>query len=80
MGRDRLVLVNLGRDLELNPAPEPLLAPLDGNSWEILWSSEDPRYEGAGIVPLPSNASWLLSGESALVLKSKDLAGRESQT
>src|SRR5262249_19239688 len=26
-GQDRLLLVNLGRDLKLEPAPEPLLAP-----------------------------------------------------
>ena len=43
---DRLVIVNLGVDLRLNPAPEPLLAPPDGATWQILWSSEDPRYGG----------------------------------
>ena len=29
-GDDRLLLVNLGRDLHLDPAPEPLLAPPEG--------------------------------------------------
>lgn len=29
---DRLLLVNLGRDFEYNPAPEPLLAPVKGGS------------------------------------------------
>jgi maltooligosyltrehalose trehalohydrolase len=42
---DRLLLVNLGRELRLRPAPEPLLAPPEGTHWEILWSSDNPRYE-----------------------------------
>ena len=45
---DRLLIVNLGRDLLLGPAPEPLLAPMDGQAWRLLWSSEAPRYGGAG--------------------------------
>jgi len=32
--QDRLLLVNLGRDLDLNPAPEPLLAPPRGGELE----------------------------------------------
>ena len=47
-GDDRLVLVNLGADLRLTPCPEPLLAPPEGRRWELLWSSEDPRYGGSG--------------------------------
>jgi maltooligosyltrehalose trehalohydrolase len=31
---DRLLLVNLGRDLEFNPAPEPLLAPPASRVWD----------------------------------------------
>ena len=30
------------------PAPEPLLAPPAGRAWQLLWSSEDPRYGGDG--------------------------------
>ena len=33
---DRLLIVNLGADLTLRPAPEPLLAPTDGPAWDIL--------------------------------------------
>jgi maltooligosyltrehalose trehalohydrolase len=50
-GDDRLVLVNLGADLRLSPCPEPLLAPPDARRWALLWSSEDPRYGGAGTPP-----------------------------
>jgi maltooligosyltrehalose trehalohydrolase len=45
-GDDRLLLVNVGRDLHLDPAPKPLLVPPDGRRWEVRWSSEDPRYGG----------------------------------
>ena len=44
---DRLLLVNLGRDLILVPAPEPLLAPPECMRWEVQWSSEDPRPTAA---------------------------------
>ena len=47
-GNDRLLLVNLGLDLRLDPAPEPLLAPPEECVWELLWSSEDPAYGGTG--------------------------------
>ncbi len=50
-GQDRLLLVNLGRDLHLAPASEPLLAPPAGQRWLLRWSSEDPRYGGCGTAP-----------------------------
>lgn len=70
-GDDRLLLVNLGRDLMLQPAPEPLLAPPENATWILLWDSEDPRYGGTGTVPWPTEGSWYLMGESAVVLSSQ---------
>jgi maltooligosyltrehalose trehalohydrolase len=67
-GDDRLVLVNLGRDLHLDPAPEPLLAPPEGRAWELLWSSEDPRYGGCDTAPVESEENWRIPGEAAVVL------------
>ncbi|GAB6061258.1 DUF3459 domain-containing protein [Desulfonatronum parangueonense] len=67
-GDDRLLLVNLGRDLVLLPAPEPLLAPPERGSWAQLWSSEDPRYGGVGSLPFTSQEVWHLLGESVLLL------------
>jgi maltooligosyltrehalose trehalohydrolase len=66
---DRLLVVNLGVQLELTVLPEPLLAPPHGFEWSILWSSEDPLYGGGGTpdVLLPTGA-WRLPAESALVL------------
>jgi maltooligosyltrehalose trehalohydrolase len=63
---DRLLLVNLGIDLNLTPAPEPLLAPPEGMEWRVLWSSEDPRYGGTGVPPLDTEGNWLLPGCSAI--------------
>jgi maltooligosyltrehalose trehalohydrolase len=68
-GDDRLMVVNLGRDLPMDPAPEPLLAPPQDSAWVILWSSEDPRYGGGGMVPLEDEENWHLPGHAALVLR-----------
>jgi maltooligosyltrehalose trehalohydrolase len=66
---DRLLVVNLGSDLHLDPAPEPLLAPPEGMDWTILWSSEDPRYGGDGVTPLEDADNWHLPGHTATVLR-----------
>ena len=67
-GGDRLLLVNLGGDLHLDPAPEPLLAPPDGNGWTILWSSEEYDYGGSGTPALESEENWRIPGEAAVAL------------
>jgi maltooligosyltrehalose trehalohydrolase len=64
-----MLVVNLGRDLHLNPAPEPLLAPPAGQGWQTQWSSEDPRYGGGGTPPLEDDANWHLPGRAAVVLR-----------
>lgn len=65
---DRLMLVNLGADLHLDPAPEPLLAPPAGKRWEILWSSEDPSYGGKGTPAPDTDDNWHIPGEATVVL------------
>jgi maltooligosyltrehalose trehalohydrolase len=67
-GDDRLLLINLGRDLTLSPLPEPLLAPPISARWRILWSSEHPRYGGGGIPPFDDNEKFHVPGHSALLL------------
>ena len=67
-GADRLLIVNLGRDLLLGPAPEPLLAPIEGQAWRLLWSSEAPVYGGSGGPAQDAVGDWLISGQSAIVL------------
>ena len=67
---DRLVLVNLGRDLDLDAAPEPLLAPPGGSRWSVEWSSEAREYDGAGTPPIEDEArGWHLPGHAAIVLR-----------
>lgn len=67
-GDDRLLLVNLGRDLHAQPAAEPLLVPPEGTEWRLLWSSDDPRYGGLGTRPLEAQG-WYFPGHAAWVLK-----------
>ncbi|WP_244592851.1 malto-oligosyltrehalose trehalohydrolase [Azospirillum palustre] len=68
-GDDRLLLLNLGRDLTLTVMAEPLLAPpLDG-AWTVLWSSEEPAYGGCGTAAVEQpDGAWRLPGHAALVL------------
>jgi maltooligosyltrehalose trehalohydrolase len=63
------LLVNLGMDLSLDPAPEPLLAPPEGRQWVLLWSSEDPRYAGSGTLPPDTDDGWQLPGHAAVVMR-----------
>ena len=67
-GRDRLLLVNFGADLQLDRIPEPLLAPSEGLQWSILWSSEHPDYGGAGTVHPEGAEGWRIAGHAALLL------------
>jgi maltooligosyltrehalose trehalohydrolase len=68
-GDDRLLIVNLERDFELKPAPEPLLAPPEGALWEMLWSSDDPAYGGSGVLAFDGIQNVRISGQAALALK-----------
>jgi maltooligosyltrehalose trehalohydrolase len=69
-GDDRLLFVNLGRDLTWTPITEPLLVPPLGRAWNVLWSSEDPRYGGLGTPPLDPER-WFIPGHAALVLSAQ---------
>ena len=67
-GGDRLLVVNFGADLHLDPAPEPLLAPPAGCTWQTLWTSECPKYGGCGSPELDTEENWLMPGHAAVVL------------
>jgi maltooligosyltrehalose trehalohydrolase len=68
-GMDRLLLANLGADLERGPMPEPLLAPPVGHHWDVGWSSEDAKYNAAGTPALHLDEAWLIAGQAAFVLE-----------
>lgn len=71
---DRLLVVNLGRDLALRPAPEPLLAPPDGKRWAVAWSSESARYGGAGTPPLDTDEEgWRLLAHATVLLRGESI-------
>ena len=60
---ERLLIVNLGRDLHLDPAPEPLLAPPPGfGRWKTLWCSE-------AMSEPDSEVNWRIAGEAAVLLE-----------
>ncbi len=67
-GDDRLLVVNLGRDMSFVPAPEPLLAPPAGQLWRTRWCSEHPNYEGQGATDPEIQGRWQLPGETAWLL------------
>lgn len=65
---DRLILVNLGRDLRLTPVPEPLLAPPKTGRWEMVWSSDDPKYGGIARPPVKYKNIWNIPGHCTVVM------------
>jgi maltooligosyltrehalose trehalohydrolase len=65
---DRLLVVNLGADLDLSSVAEPLVAPPDRNGWRVLWSSEDPRYGGGGTATADDARGLRVAGHAALLL------------
>jgi maltooligosyltrehalose trehalohydrolase len=67
---DYLLIVNLGCDLDLTPAPEPLIAAPGPGGWSLIWSSESIAYGGNGTPPLNSESQWRIPGEAAVLMKS----------
>jgi maltooligosyltrehalose trehalohydrolase len=66
----RVLLLNLGRDLQFGVIAEPLLAPAPGQRWHLAWSSEHPKYDGAGRVAFDPDSDWVLPSDCALLLAS----------
>lgn len=71
-GDDRLLIVNYGHDLKPSCLAEPLIAPPAGRTWELMWSSEDQKYGGSGIVPFELADGLYILGHSACVLAARD--------
>jgi maltooligosyltrehalose trehalohydrolase len=74
---DRLLIVNLGRDTNYNPAPEPLLAPPENKRWGLVFSTESPKYGGWGTAPVETDENWCIPGGAAVVFAPRDLTGEE---
>ena len=69
---DKILVVNLGTQLHLNPSPVPLLGPPDRRQWRVQWSTEDPRYGGNGTPALDSELNWVIPGAAAVLLEAVD--------
>lgn len=67
-GDDRLVIVNLGCDLNLASIAEPLIAPPAGKQWSLIWTSDDVRYGGTGTTAPQHEGGWHIPGEATIVL------------
>jgi maltooligosyltrehalose trehalohydrolase len=65
---ERVLLVNLGVEVDAPSFAEPLLAPPDDHEWKLAWSSEDPDYGGAGTPQVASDTGWRIPGHAAVVL------------
>jgi maltooligosyltrehalose trehalohydrolase len=79
---DRLLIVNLGRDLSRASFAEPLMAPpTPAHDWAVRWSSENAEYGGRGTPAIRARDTgdqavrdaaaaecYLFGGESAIVL------------
>jgi len=63
-----LLLINLGGPVQLEVAPEPLLAPPEGARWEVQWSSE-PLNEP---VEVDGEPSWRIPAESAVLMRARN--------
>jgi maltooligosyltrehalose trehalohydrolase len=67
-GQDWLLLVNIGRDLLYETIAEPLLAPVEGRLWRLLWASEIPSYDGAGLPDPIAGGVWRIPAHAAIAL------------
>jgi maltooligosyltrehalose trehalohydrolase len=66
---DRLLVINLQQELVLDPASEPLLAPPPDREWHLLWSSEEPHYQGSGAIsPCDKERRWRIPANCASLL------------
>jgi maltooligosyltrehalose trehalohydrolase len=65
---DRLLIVNLGPQLDAESITDPLVAPCANARWRLLWSSEDPQYGGAGSADILQQHGWSVPAHSATLL------------
>jgi maltooligosyltrehalose trehalohydrolase len=74
---ERLLWVNLGPDLMAGSFAEPLLAPPDGFTWQLHWSSEDPEYGGTGTPEVVGDHGWRIPGHAAIVLRPEETSNSQ---
>ena len=70
-----LLFLNLGRDLWIDVAAEPLIAPPPDLAWCLEWSSEERIYGGMGTPPVENDGVWRIPGHAAIVMGSTESGG-----
>ncbi len=65
----RLLVINLGPSTDF-PMNDPLLAPVAGHRWALVFCSEQPKYGGSGVHPSFEDGSWRLQPHCAWLLAS----------
>lgn len=65
---DRLMFINLNADLLLRSLSTPLAALPREFGWSLIWSSEDPRYNGSGTPCMETANGWCIPGRATVVL------------
>ena len=68
-GDERLLFVNLGGDFTEGSIAEPLIAPADGFTWRVAWSSESTSYRGGGTPEIIRADGHRIPGHSAIVME-----------
>jgi maltooligosyltrehalose trehalohydrolase len=66
---DRLVVVNLGPDLDFARAPAPIVAPPSLFRWCLSFCSEDPAYGGVGIAGNNPPVKLVATGQATTVFR-----------
>ena len=66
---DRLLIVNLDRDIDIACMPDPLVAPPELFEWSVLWCSEDRAYGGVGIAGNCPPAKLVATGQATTVFR-----------
>jgi maltooligosyltrehalose trehalohydrolase len=72
-GDDRLLVVNLGEAFDVSPVSEPLLAPPMGG-WNLVWASQDARYDGPGMTNPMKESGWKLTAEGAWFFRVREVS------
>jgi maltooligosyltrehalose trehalohydrolase len=66
---ERLLFVNFGPDVDAGSFAEPLVAPPEGHTWAVRWSSTEPDYGGCGTPAILTDAGWRIPAHAAIVLR-----------
>jgi maltooligosyltrehalose trehalohydrolase len=74
----RLMVVNLGDDLKLDPAPEPLLAPRRARRWRHILASEAVQYGGKGYSEPHRAGVWNLTAQCTSVFIEEPVVEEEA--